>query len=176
MDTHTEPLADDSVRLREWRESDAAWYAEQSRDSEIQHYTTESPTLTAQEVAAAIAGLADKPDSGAFLIADAKSGEALGNISLDREGSLGYISYWVAAHARGRGVASRALGLLAERAFAEFGVTELRLWTRADNGASRRVAEKADFVRHPADDLERTVKGATWATVAYNRRRGTRDR
>jgi len=35
------------VRLREWTVEDAAWYAEATKDAEVQRYTADPPTLTA---------------------------------------------------------------------------------------------------------------------------------
>jgi ribosomal-protein-alanine N-acetyltransferase len=162
-----ELLTDDVVCLRPWSERDAAWYADNSRDVEIQRFTTDPPTLTAAEVARAIARLAENPDAASFLIAAADNGEALGNIALDREGSVGHVSYWIAARARGRGAATSALRLLARWAFLTLGIIELQLWTHTDNAASRAVAEKAGFVRDPERDRQREVKGAVWETVAY---------
>src|SRR5260370_22782607 len=45
--TERDDLDDGVVRLREWADDDAAWYAECVRDPEIQRFTTESPTLRA---------------------------------------------------------------------------------------------------------------------------------
>jgi RimJ/RimL family protein N-acetyltransferase len=45
----------------------------------------------------------------------------------------------------------------------------IRLWTHADNAASRLVAERAGYRRAPADDQRRTVKGQVWNTVGYLR-------
>jgi RimJ/RimL family protein N-acetyltransferase len=58
----------------------------------------------------------------------------------------GEIGYWCSAEARGRGVATRALRLLARYALDELGVGRLELMIDPDNVASRRVAEKAGFV------------------------------
>lgn len=52
-------------------------------------------------------------------------------------------------------------------AFASLGLTEMRLWTHAGNTASRRVAERAGYSRHPQLDRPRRVKGERWDTVAY---------
>jgi len=85
-----------------------------------------------------------------FVIVDASSGELLGAIELrPSDGTLGY---WVAAAARGRGVATSALRLVCEW-HAE---RPLTLTTHPDNVASQRVAEHAGFRRigtttdHPA--------------------------
>jgi RimJ/RimL family protein N-acetyltransferase len=76
-----------------------------------------------------------------FVIVDAGSGELLGAIEIRPD--RGDIGYWIAARARGRGLATRALRLVCEwRA-------ERPLWlmTHPDNVASQRVAEKAGFQR-----------------------------
>ena len=157
--------------MRQWRLQGAAWYVECIQDAEVQRFTTDPPTLTTADVAAAIAALADQPERVAYLIADTVSGQRLGNIALDRTDDIGDVSYWVAAAARGRGVATRALKLLAAAAFEDLDLQELRLWTHAANSASRRVAERADFHRTPGRDKPRDVKGETWPTVAYARLR-----
>ena len=77
-------------------------------------------------------------DDGAFLglalapAIDAEAGEA----------ELGYI---VAAHARGRGVASEALAQLTRWAFEERGIQRAYLIIDVDNPASKAVAERAGY-------------------------------
>ena len=48
-------LEDGVVRLREWADDDAAWYAQSVRDPLIQRFTTDSPALDAGQVLGAIA-------------------------------------------------------------------------------------------------------------------------
>ncbi|MFF9125429.1 GNAT family N-acetyltransferase [Streptomyces sp. NPDC014889] len=58
------------------------------------------------------------------------------------------VGYWTAAHARGRGVAPRALLALTDWAFALFGdrgPTRLELLHQVDNTASCRVARKCGY-------------------------------
>ena len=66
----------------------------------------------------------------------------------------------VAPSARGRGVGTQALRLLTEWGFSDRGLLRLELLIRADNEASRIVAERASYVRegvlrsvHVKDDL-----------------------
>jgi len=161
-------LSDGVVRLRRWQPADAGWYAETAAvDPLIQRFTSESPTVTAEQVRAAIAELARRPTAARFLICDAGTGARLGNIALDHQDQIGHVSYWLAADARGRGAATRAVRLFADWAFESLDLTELRLWTHTDNVGSRRVAERAGFHRDPNRDQPRPVKGATWPTVAY---------
>jgi ribosomal-protein-alanine N-acetyltransferase len=174
MSMGEERLGDGVVVLRQWRLDDADWYAETAaRDPLIQRFTAESPTLTGDEVRSAIATLlAGADDTAGFLIADARTGERLGNIALACRDGVGHVSYWLAGYARGRGAATRALSILSAWAIATFQLTELRLWTHVDNHASRSVAERAGYRRAPDLDRDREVKGQTWWTVGYVRHAG----
>jgi len=61
------------------------------------------------------------------------------------------VAYWTAAHARGRGVAPRALQALTIWAFDTFavdGLERLELLHQVDNEASCRVAEKTRYQLH----------------------------
>jgi RimJ/RimL family protein N-acetyltransferase len=74
--------------------------------------------------------------------------------------------FGLAASARGRSAATRALALLSEWAFGFLALEELRLWTHVANVASQRVAVRVGFLRHPELDQPRQVKADTWETVA----------
>lgn len=86
----------------------------------------------------------------ATLITDADSGDVLGAAgihNLDPESGRCSAGYWVAADARGRGVAARAMRLLSGYAFDELGAKRIELWIEPVNVASLRVAERAGFTR-----------------------------
>lgn len=87
------------------------------RDPLIQRFTTESPTLDARQVLAAIARLRAAGDAEGFVICDAVTRQRLGDIALQHDGRAGEVSYWVAAAARGRGIAGRALALFSAWSF-----------------------------------------------------------
>jgi RimJ/RimL family protein N-acetyltransferase len=55
------------------------------------------------------------------------------------------VGYWTAAHARGQGIATRALNTVTTWAFTTLALTHLNLLHQTDNEASCRVAEKAGF-------------------------------
>ncbi|HKE52395.1 MAG TPA: GNAT family N-acetyltransferase, partial [Actinomycetes bacterium] len=96
--------SDGGVGLRAWTVDDADWYATAAGDPVIQRYTSESPTLTAAEVRAAISALpGGQPGSAGFVICAVGTGERLGNIALEHCDGIGQVSYWLAAEARGRG-------------------------------------------------------------------------
>ncbi|MGH4034641.1 GNAT family N-acetyltransferase [Actinomycetota bacterium Odt1-20B] len=85
----------------------------------------------------------------AFAVADAGDGAALGNVAVsavNRTHDVGWVSYWTAPQARGRGVASRGCAALAQWAFGELGLFRLELGHRVNNPASCAVARAAGFV------------------------------
>jgi len=96
-----------------------------------------------------------------FVIVDAGSGALLGVIEIrPRRRDIGY---WIAPGARGRGVGTRALGLVCEwRA-------ERPLWlvTHPQNLASQRVAEKAGFRRVGLQPHEPHFRDGTAEAVRF---------
>lgn len=66
---------------------------------------------------------------------------------IDRDGRTAELGYLVAPGARGRGVATTALRLLTDWAFAELGAERLELLISVANHASKRVAERCGYVR-----------------------------
>jgi RimJ/RimL family protein N-acetyltransferase len=75
--------------------------------------------------------------------------EVLGHMTVDavdRRHATGWVSYWTAAAARGRGVASRACRALSRWAFDEAGLFRLELGHRVNNPASCRVATGAGYL------------------------------
>lgn len=92
---------------------------------------------------AAIAAASGQP--AGFAIEDA-GGALLGSLGIRVDGHRAELSYWIAAPARGRGVATDALAAGAEWAARLPGVVEVFLVTHPENVASQRVASKAGFV------------------------------
>ena len=164
-------LDDGVVRLRDWADDDSAWYAESVRDPLIQRFTTDSPTLDAGQVLAAIVRLRTAGDAEGFVICDAVTGERLGNIALRHDGRAGEVSYWVAAEARGRGVAARTLALFSSWSFQAVGLEELWLRIHQDNVASQRAAVRAGYRRDPGRDKSQESKGVVWPMLGYALRR-----
>ncbi len=75
-------------------------------------------------------------------------------MELDLPGRYGEIGYWVAAPARGRGLATRALTLLRDWAVGELGLERIELLIHVENERSQRLAERTGFLdtgeRRPA--------------------------
>ena len=156
-------LTDGVITLRPPREDDADAIIEAVQDPEIPRWTgVPSPYGPAQaRVYLERAGQSRALGSEyAFLCVDAE-GALLGAFSVmelgKREG-YGEIGYWVAAPARGRGVASRAVTLLREWAVRDLGLSTIELVIHEDNAGSKRVAERTGFLatgeRRPAPRRE----------------------
>jgi len=85
----------------------------------------------------------------AFAIVGEDDGEFLGIAvapQIDRAARTAELGYVVVPAARGRGVASEALGLLTDWAFA-LGMERLELLISIENEASKRVAARCGYVR-----------------------------
>jgi RimJ/RimL family protein N-acetyltransferase len=144
-------LRDGDLVLRPMRPADAGAITAACQDPEIPRWTLVPSPYTRADAEHFIATAADEAAAGRtvnLLAVDAADDRLLGSFGLmeiDRESGYGEIGYWVAADARGRGVATRATRLLAEWAHGELGLTRIEILPHKDNGPSRRVAEKLGF-------------------------------
>ncbi|MFE1426090.1 GNAT family N-acetyltransferase [Streptomyces fungicidicus] len=157
---HTVPpapvrLTAGTLTLRPWEPEDAAGLAGLYADEAMRRWAS-APVHGGPSAARWVAEQRRGWETGerlAFAVreTDASDARPAGHVVL-RRGSAGSASaevgYWTAAHARGRGVAPRALTAVADWAFAVFaadGLTRLDLLHQVDNTASCRVAEKSGF-------------------------------
>ncbi len=154
-------LTDGVVTLRPWLPDDAPVVFRACQDAQIQRFLPVPQPYTetsAREFIAIRRADWDGADERSFAITDARTGEVLGSIARHRRAEHRVeFGYWVAPEARGRGIATRALRLIAEWSLAA-GFVRLELFTHPDNHASGRVAERAGFTREGvrrAWDLDR---------------------
>lgn len=82
---------------------------------------------------------------GALLIVDAETDRPLGGLRLFLHGDAIEFGYWLAAEARGRGLASRALELASAAVVTRLRPSRLELRTTIGNSPSERVAERAGY-------------------------------
>ena len=61
--------------------------------------------------------------------------------------SVGSVGYWLLPHARGRGLATRAVRLISMWAVRELGIGLLRIVAEVGNDRSQRLAERSGFQR-----------------------------
>jgi RimJ/RimL family protein N-acetyltransferase len=141
------------VRLRPWAEADLVQVHREAQDPLIGRFTPIPSDQTLQDVERYFARHEQSRLAGeelALLIADADSDALLGAIGLlrfDWPHRRCEIGYWLAASARGRGVATRAVRLLSHWALLQGIVARVELHTDVDNEASQRVAERCGFTR-----------------------------
>jgi len=167
----TDPVLDDGVvSLRAWEESDAAAIAAACDDPEIARwldmipspYTVDDARIYIEQTKSGRAEGRTSP----FAITDAETGAVLGAVDvhwIDPEQKVAEIGYWAASQARGRGVVTRAVRLLAGWVLGELGFERLQLRADTLNEPSCRVAERAGFTRD-----------GTLRSVRYNARQSRR--
>jgi RimJ/RimL family protein N-acetyltransferase len=148
---HVPTLRERDLVLRPKRPADAEAITAACQDPEIPRWTFVPSPYSLQDARAFLEMSAEEEAAGKsvnLLAVDPADDRLLGSVSLmelDHERGYGEIGYWVAAEARGRGIATRAVRMLADWARAELGLTRIDLLPHKDNAASRRVAEKAGF-------------------------------
>jgi RimJ/RimL family protein N-acetyltransferase len=135
-------LAGDGIALRPRTEDDVPAITAACQDEEIARWT-EVPSPYTEDDAREF--LRRMPDAQA--IVDARTDEFLGTVGWRWVDGNVQVGYWVKKEARGRGVATSALRLLARWAIEELGAQRVQLLAEPANVASQRVAEKAGFRR-----------------------------
>ena len=152
-------LAADGVVLRRFDDGDVPWITATCSDPETTRWLSRLPSPYTEGAARAYVEYARLSWSSAtaapFAISD-ESRTGLGAIELHL-GAQPSVGYWLNPSARGRGVATIAVRLLAGWAFGELSLDRLLLTTHPDNVASQRVAERSGF----------THEGIAPALLAY---------
>jgi RimJ/RimL family protein N-acetyltransferase len=144
-------LRDDDLILRPKRTDDIDAITAACQDPEIPRWTGVPSNYTRADAVTFLERSAEEEAAGKayhLLAVAAEDDRLLGSFSLmemDRDPAYAEIGYWVAAEARGRGVATRAVRLLTQWAL-EHGRSRLEIYAHRDNAPSRRVAAKAGFV------------------------------
>ena len=143
-------LADEAVLLRPWREEDMPAVTAAFQDPLIPRFIRTVPTPYRKSDAEEwFAGL-DTAESLNLAITGVESDVVLGGVSLlrfDWENKRAEIGLWVAAEARGRGIATRAVTLLSRWGLESLGLARIDFLAEEENAASQRVAERAGFER-----------------------------
>jgi RimJ/RimL family protein N-acetyltransferase len=170
-------LADDAILLRAPSAADVPAITEACQDPDIQHFTFVPVPYCEQDACDWVDGAAARSAAGAALslvIADGDDhAQLLGTVSLQRPDWVQHtieIGYWVAPWARGRGLAVRAVKLLAPWALRKLDLARVACNVDVDNAVSRQVAQRAGFVAQDVSPAPIAVKGRTWNLVSYSLR------
>ena len=143
-------LHGDRILLRRFTDADAPAVRRACDDPESARFLPFLPSPYTEADARAYIAFAKRSWADGsrllFAIVDARTEELLGSIDV-RTGEVGSVGYWIGPEARGHGIATEALRVLARWAIREHGIERLELTTHPENLASQRVAEKAGFHR-----------------------------
>lgn len=145
-------LHDEVVHLRPWRLADApalvaAWDTGDIRDR--------LPVPDRRDLAAArkwIEGWSERRDAGLavdLVICESPGDEVCGEVglsSIDPDRRAALIGWWLTVPSRGRGLAARAVGLVARWAFGTRWLDALVAEVDDDNHGSLRLADRCGFV------------------------------
>lgn len=155
------PLRTGRVLLRELRDDDVGWIVAASRDPLIPRFTRVPADNSASDVRAFLLAQSALRTTNRelHLLAAEPGGTRVGMIGLhhvEATDRSAHVGYWTAREARGRGLTTEALRLLAAWSFSALGLERLELRADVDNVASQRVAERVGFTR------EGVLRGAEW--------------
>jgi RimJ/RimL family protein N-acetyltransferase len=147
-------LSDGVVWLTPWRDEDASAFGDFNLDPDHARWFDQpdpdpDPDRRRDHHADVIRRYHDEWMSGAslsFALRIVSDGGVIGAADLQpRPPATANIAYAVTAGHRGNGYATRAVRLLAEAGLTRFGFQRIELICDVENGASRRVADKAGF-------------------------------
>jgi RimJ/RimL family protein N-acetyltransferase len=167
-------LADEVVRLRRWCETDVPAQLEAFSDPVFERFSDWAPR-TEIDARAYLAQHEQSRQAGqqiAFAVVEPHDdnvvlgGASLNNVDLGQGRAA--IGYWLVPHARGRGVATHAVRLIARWAFEELHLGRLELTCGPDNRASQGVAERCGFTREGVLRSHIPFKGTRRDTVVFS--------
>ncbi|MGC4805039.1 GNAT family N-acetyltransferase [Micromonospora sp. DT233] len=145
-------LIEDGLLLRPWQAADADAVHRACQDPDIQRWTTVPRPYLPEHACGFVTDFSEaawRDGTGApFAVCDAATGELLascGLVVVTPALETGEIGYWVAPWARGRGVATRAVRVLARWAFDALRLRRLIWQAEIGNHASRLAALRAGF-------------------------------
>ena len=172
----TPPLVDKTVLLRPWREADVPNNLMAFGDPVIQRFSwSQAAPFTEEDARGYFVGQEQarlRGEEVQFALVEPQDEDVvLGGGSLyelDLEQGCAAVGYWLAPQARGRGVASTAVQLLARWGFSELGLARIELTCGPDNEASQRVATRCGFVREGVMRSHMPFKGGRRDTVLFS--------
>lgn len=144
-------LAGERICLRPFQVEDAADIAESCQDREIPRFTKIPEAMSEAQAQEWVEQRLEGWALGlfAFAVTLPPSDRCIGQmgIALEPQFRRGEAFYWLDQRFRGQGIASEALNLITDWAFAEHGLARIHLVTHLANPASQRVAQRCGYQR-----------------------------
>jgi RimJ/RimL family protein N-acetyltransferase len=169
------PLADDVVSLRPWREADMPYIVLAFTDPVMERFSWRTGPYTetnAREYLAEQEEVRVRGEGLNFALVEPRDQDVvLGCASLNEvrlHQGCAAVGYWLGPEARGRGLVTHAVRLLARWAFTELGLARLELTCGPDNEASQHVAERCGFAREGLLRSHVPFKGGRRDSVIYS--------
>jgi RimJ/RimL family protein N-acetyltransferase len=156
-------LQDGAIALRGWLTSDAPDITRMFQDPEALEWTRAPAPYRegdARQWLASLPAQMRRGDALPLAVTDASDGSLLGSIELrmQAEGRAEF-GYVIAAWARGRGVGTRALTMLARWAFDVLRLERLEVLAQPGNEASQALAQRVGFTREGLLRAHSLVRG-----------------
>jgi RimJ/RimL family protein N-acetyltransferase len=146
------PLSDGDITLRPWREADAPALSELCQDAAIVRWTNVPANYTEKMARERVAQAEAERMAGQALILAVvgSSDEVLGACDLRLaadDPKRAEVAFMLGAPARGHGVMTRAVRVIARWAIEQLGVERVEALAHPENVASIAVAERAGFTK-----------------------------
>jgi RimJ/RimL family protein N-acetyltransferase len=168
-------LEGSGVRLRSFREEDAARVVEACRDKRTRAWLGDLPSpYTEDDAVSFIRGRTTVRATGnglSWAVVDPENDVLLGSVGIfDLTDDLAYgeLGYWTHPDARGRGVMTTAIALVLEHAFEVLGLRRVKAYAAVRNAASRHVLEASGLTEHGVERLGALVAGGRADSVLYD--------
>jgi RimJ/RimL family protein N-acetyltransferase len=145
-----EDLQAGGIRIRAFRDADAAAFAAATHDPEIVAHSGLPRSHTPGSARALLAMYNETEDFVQRAVADARTDGLLGTVILfnvTRHEARCEVGFWLVPGARGRGVATAAVGLICDWAIREWGIERFDAHSDIDNPAAHAVLERNGFSR-----------------------------
>jgi len=151
--------------LRRWETGDLSLVEEAAGDALLLRGTTLPSPYTPAEGLAFVERQWGRQASGAGLsLAITFEGDPVGCATLMmRRRGIADLGYWLVERARGRGIGTRAVGLLVQWALEQAEIDAVEAFVAEDSVSSRSVLERVGFVyvgrrRHRVGDLDEELR------------------
>jgi RimJ/RimL family protein N-acetyltransferase len=143
-------LESGAIRIRPFRDADAARFAAGTRDPEVVVHSGLASSLTPESARALLAELNAADGYVQRAIADAGSDALLGTVILfhvARHERRCEVGFWLLPEARGRGAATEAVRLACDWAARAWGIERFDAHSDVDNPGAHAVLERNGFAR-----------------------------